>query len=183
MIDRLEVELFGEPAGELRISGPLRSPEDWSFRYQPDYIAAGAPGLSVTMPPRDESWVGAVARNWFCNLLPEGAVREAIVQRLRLPSGDDFALLAAIGGECAGAVSMRVPGPVEGPDRGDDAEGETDLETVLFLQGGDVGEGSWALAGAPMRLSLAGAQDKLAVWPKRVAASAFRGVGSPAPIS
>ena len=30
MIDRLEVELFGQSAGELRISGPLRSPEDWA---------------------------------------------------------------------------------------------------------------------------------------------------------
>src|SRR3546814_4678811 len=72
---------------------------------------------------------------------------------------DDFALLAAIGGECAGAVSLRVPGVA--PDTADD--GETDLETLLALQGDDGGEGSWALAGTPMRLSLAGAQDKLAV--------------------
>ena len=31
MIERLEVELFGQPAGTLEISGPLRSPEDWVF--------------------------------------------------------------------------------------------------------------------------------------------------------
>src|SRR3546814_6227612 len=40
---------------------------------------------------------------------------------------------------------------------------DLDLETLLALQGDDGGEGSWALAGTPMRLSLAGAQDKLAV--------------------
>ena len=33
MIERLEVELFGQAAGTLEISGPLRSPEDWTFTY------------------------------------------------------------------------------------------------------------------------------------------------------
>ncbi|MEJ5207458.1 type II toxin-antitoxin system HipA family toxin [Denitratimonas sp. CY0512] len=158
MIERLEVELFGQPAGTLEISGPLRSPEDWAFTYHEAYVGSGAPALSVTMLVREAPWVGAVARNWFCNLLPEGAVRQAIVQRLRIPH-DDFSLLAAIGGECAGAVSLRVPGA---PAEAADAD-ETDLEAVLFLQGDEGGEGSWALAGTPMRLSLAGAQDKLAV--------------------
>ncbi|HEY4530682.1 MAG TPA: type II toxin-antitoxin system HipA family toxin [Luteimonas sp.] len=158
MIDRLEVELFGQPAGVLSISGTLRSPEDWTFRYDGAYVDAGAPALSVTMPLREERWSGAVVRNWFCNLLPEGGVRQAIVQRLRIPH-DDFTLLAAIGGECAGAVSVRVPGAEPVPALDD----ETDLEAVLLLQGDVGGEGSWALAGTPMRLSLAGAQDKLAV--------------------
>lgn len=158
MIERLEVELFGQPAGDLAISGSLRSPEGWTFAYREGYVQAGAPALSVTMPLREAPWVGAVARNWFCNLLPEGAVRQAIVERLRIPD-DDFALLAAIGGECAGAVSLRVPGAMAAA--ADD--GETDLGALLLLQGDDGGEGSWALAGTPMRLSLAGAQDKLAV--------------------
>lgn len=159
MIERLEVELFGQPVGTLEISGALRSPEDWAFTYHAAYARSEAPALSVTMPVREVPWAGAVARNWFCNLLPEGAVRQAIVQRLRIPHDDDFSLLAAIGGECAGAVSLRVPGA--SAEAGD--EGETDLEAVLFLQGDEGGEGSWALAGTPMRLSLAGAQDKLAV--------------------
>ena len=164
MTDRLEVELFGQPVGTLAVPGPLRSPEDWAFAYSPAYLESGAPALSVGMPVRAAPWTGAVVRNWFCNLLPEGAVRQAIAGRLRLALDDDFGLLAAIGGECAGAVSLRVPGLtapayVEEPS----GAGETDLETLLYLQGDDAGEGSWALAGAPLRLSLAGAQDKLAV--------------------
>lgn len=158
MIERLAVELFGQSVGELAISGPWRSPEDWTFTYHEDYVRSGAPALSLTMPLRAAPWAGAVARNWFCNLLPEGVVRQAIVQRLRI-TDDDFALLAAIGGECAGAVSLRVPEattPVAD-------EGETDLETVLARHREEGGEGSWALAGTPLRLSLAGAQDKLAV--------------------
>ena len=64
MIERLEVELFGQAAGTLEISGPLRSPEDWTFTYHREYIRAGAPALSVTMPLREDPWVGAVARNF-----------------------------------------------------------------------------------------------------------------------
>ena len=160
MSDVLDVELFGRLAGTVAISGPLRSPEDWAFTYREDYLQSGAAvALSVTMPLREAPHVGAVVRNWFCNLLPEGAVRQAIADRLRIQPDDDFALLGAIGGECAGAVSVRVPGAA--PDAGEG--GETDLETLLYLQGDDVGEAAWALAGTPLRLSLAGAQDKLAV--------------------
>lgn len=160
MNDRLEVELFGRPTGEVAISGPLRSPEDWTFAYHEDYLTSTAPvALSVALPLRQEPYVGAPARNWFCNLLPEGAVREAVAARLRISDRDDFALLAAIGGECAGAVSIRDPdaAPAQVQDE------ETDLETLLYLQGEDAGEGAWALVGTPLRLSLAGAQDKIAV--------------------
>lgn len=160
MNDLLDVELFGRAIGTLSIDGPLRSPEDWTFAYRADYLRSPtAIALSVGLPLRTQPFTGAVARNWFCNLLPEGGVRQAVADRLRLPLDDDFALLAAIGGECAGAVSVSPPGIRQAS--GDDAE--TDLETLLYLQGEDAGEGAWALAGTPMRLSLAGAQDKLAV--------------------
>lgn len=160
MTDRLEVGLFGRPVGELAIAGPLRSPEDWTLVYRPDYLNAEASvALSVALPLQTSPHCGAAVRNWFCNLLPEGGVREAIVSRLRIPDRDDFALLAAIGGECAGAVTVRVPGDAPVPPEAD----ETELETLLYLQGDDAGEGAWALVGTPLRLSLAGAQDKIAV--------------------
>jgi len=159
MTDALEVRLFDRPVGALAIAGGLRSPEDWRFTYAPDYAAmAAAPPLSVSLPVRPQPFEGAVARNWFSNLLPEGAVRDTIERRLRIPARDDFALLSAIGGECAGAVSV---GP---PPRAQSMEpAETDLETLLYLQGDDAGDGAWAALGTPFRLSLAGAQDKIAV--------------------
>lgn len=159
MSNRLQVRLFDLVAGEVAIAGKVRSPEGWSFAYGPDYLASTAPvPLSVSLPLRPEPYAGAVVRNWFCNLLPEGAVREAIATRLRLPDRDDFALLEAIGGECAGAVSIRASEASEPMQ-----DGETDLETLLYLQGEDAGEGAWAMLGTPLRLSLAGAQDKIAV--------------------
>ena len=156
MSDSLTVRLHGQRVGGLEISGPLRSPEDWQFTY--DDAAAGVSplGLSLSLPIRPAPYQGAVVRNWFANLLPEGSVKESVAARLRIPAADDFALLAAIGGECAGAVSI-------GAESDEANEDETDLEAVFYLAGDGAVEGSWALAGAPHRLSLAGAQDKLAV--------------------
>lgn len=160
MSDVLDVRLFESHVGEVMIEGGLRHPEAWSFRYADAYLGSRKPvPLSVMLPLQREPFAGAVVSNWFGNLLPEGAVRETIERRLRLPPRDNFALLTAIGGECAGAVSL---GPeTEASENTQDEE--SDLETLLYLQGEDAGEGAWAALGSPRRLSLAGAQDKIAV--------------------
>lgn len=160
MNSTLGVQLFGHPMGRLEIRGPLRSPEDWSFRYDADWLAEPrAMALSLSMPLQSQAFLGARVRNWFCNLLPEGAVRDAIVARLRLPERDDFALLAAIGGECAGAVSVRPEGAVApAADSGD-----ADLDTLLSDQTDFPDVGGWSLLAGVRRLSLAGAQDKVPV--------------------
>ena len=160
MTDRADVRLFGRHAGVLSIVDEMRSPEGWHFAYAADYLASGTPvSLSVSLPVRAEPFEGAVVRNWFCNLLPEGAVRDVLERRLRLPARDDFALLAAIGGECAGAVAVGASDARTSAARRD----EPDLETMLAAQGDDAGEGAFAALGTPHRLSLAGAQDKIAV--------------------
>jgi serine/threonine-protein kinase HipA len=158
--DRADVRLFGRHAGVVRIADAWRSPEGWRFEYAAPYLASAAPiPLSISLPLRAEPFEGAIVRNWFCNLLPEGGVREAIERRLRLPARDDFALLLAIGGECAGAVAIGASDTRTRALRRD----EPDLETLLIRQGDDAGEGAWAALGTPHRLSLAGAQDKIAV--------------------
>jgi len=83
------------------------------FRYDPAWLKGGF-AISQSLPldseelPSDES----IAHRFFANLLPEGGVRDQIVRDLKLPN-TDFALLRAIGGECAGALSIlpldRVP--------------------------------------------------------------------------
>lgn len=161
MTEQLTVALFDQPIGLLAVNEPSPNPEDWKLTYLPGYLDSKTPiPLSVAMELRREPYSGAVVRNWFCNLLPEGAVREAVVTRLRIPTNDDFALLAAIGGECAGAVSLY--NPKVGTEK-IEGSSETDLATLLHAQGADIGEGTWALLGTPLRLSLAGAQDKIAV--------------------
>ena len=160
MTTRLHVRLFGRHVGELAMAGEVHAPEDWRFAYAPDYLDSDAPlPLSVSLPLQAGPFAGAVVRNWFGNLLPEGAVRKAVAARLRIQAWDDFELLAAIGGECAGAVSVTVP------DAATPAapEAPKDLEALLAAMGNDMGEASLALIGTPQRLSLAGAQDKIAV--------------------
>jgi serine/threonine-protein kinase HipA len=158
--DVLHVRLFDRHVGELGIDGEVRSPEDWRFVYAAGYLDSQPVPLSASLPLQAEPFVGAVVRNWFGNLLPEGAVREAIASRLRIPVWDDFALLAGIGGECAGAVSIASPETMPAAQAPDPT---LDLETLLAATGGMAGEGTWALLGTPRRLSLAGAQDKIAV--------------------
>jgi serine/threonine-protein kinase HipA len=161
-METLHVRLFDRDVGVLGIEGEVRSPEDWQFRYAPEYLDAARPAaLSVSLPLRAEPFVGAVVRNWFGNLLPEGGVREAIAARLRIPVRDDFALLAGIGGECAGAVSI-VP-PEESSSAAAGSDPATDLDALLAATSDMAGEGTWALLGTPRRLSLAGAQDKITV--------------------
>src|SRR3546814_4890487 len=65
MIERLEVELFGQPVGALAITGTLRSPEDWTIAYPRDYLESRAAALSVTTPLRAAPWGGAGTRHWF----------------------------------------------------------------------------------------------------------------------
>ena len=153
----LEVRLHGQSIGALAI-GRERTPEDWGFAYAAGYVdTPGAMPLSVSLPLRHAPWEGAVVRNWFCNLLPEGAVREAIERRLRIPPRDDFALLEALGGECAGAVSIGAP------QEETDTTEERELDNLVWELGPDLGDAALALLGAPRRLSLAGAQDKIPV--------------------
>jgi serine/threonine-protein kinase HipA len=158
MPDRTEVRLFARPVGSLWVAGDVEIPESWHFEYASDYATSTAPALSVSLPLRVQPFEGAVVRNWFCNLLPEGGVRDAIELRLRLPR-DDFALLTAIGGECAGAVAIGLS-DARSTESLRDAPA---LETLLATQGDEAGEGAWAMLGIPHRLSLAGAQDKIAV--------------------
>jgi serine/threonine-protein kinase HipA len=112
------------------------------------------------LPLRTAAWKGAEAAAWFGNLLPEGSAREAVCGRLGISVGNEVDLLAAIGGECAGALRV-VP---SGLPRCSDGE-DTFEELAPRQLAGLLVRGSAALlVGGPMiRLSLAGAQDKLPV--------------------
>lgn len=148
--DRLWVYLSDRPVGQLdRNDGRL------SFTYGDD---AHAP-LSVTMPVRAEPYDDASSRAFFQNLLPEGAWRAALCRQLRLAEHDDFGLLMAIGADCAGAVALH-PDPDWAPDCGRYAPLAID-ELRRWAQNPAAGP---AFAMAPgLRLSLAGAQDKLLI--------------------
>ena len=131
------------------------------FRYDPEWITGGAFAVSRSLPLAVRVFAPeeGTAQRWFANLLPEGAVREHIVRDLKLPN-TDFDLLRAIGGECAGALSIL---PVDRQPSGQRQYRpltEKDLADLAARRGQIYAV--WPADERP-RLSLAGAQDKCPV--------------------
>lgn len=158
MVHELEVWLFSDRVGTLAlIEGRL------SFRYGPDWLSRPAAlSLSSSLPLQAEPFDDHHARPFFAGLLPEGQLRRLIAQQFQVSSQNDFALLDHIGGECAGAVSLLEPGQASSSSesRGD-VQWLGDEEVVAIL---DELPHRPMLAGKDgLRLSLAGAQDKLPV--------------------
>ena len=127
------------------------------FRYDPKWLTGGfAVSRSLPLAVREFAPEEGTAQLWFANLLPEGAVREHIVRDLKLPN-TDFDLLRAIGGECAGALSIL---PVDRQPSGQRQYRpltEKDLADLATRRGQIYAV--WPADEHP-RLSLAGAQDK-----------------------
>jgi len=155
-VSELTVWLGADRVGALS-QGPGRG---LVFRYAPEWLALrGTPPLSLSLPAREEPFLDEATRPFFSNLLPEAGLREAVARRLGISVGNDFALLEALGGECAGAVSLLPPG-ARSETGGSYAElTEDELQRTIEelprrpLLAGERG----------IRLSLAGAQGKLPV--------------------
>ncbi|MBW7901828.1 MAG: type II toxin-antitoxin system HipA family toxin [Rhodocyclaceae bacterium] len=154
----LDVWLLGHRVGQLtQVDGRL------SFSYSLQWLqSATARPLSHSLPLREEAFDDKATRPFFAGLLPEGGKRKLIAQALHVSRQNDFALLDGIGGECAGAVSLIEAGqrpcviPSEQAVRWLD-----DRELLAIL---DELPRRPMLAGQQgLRLSLAGAQDKLPV--------------------
>jgi len=131
------------------------------FQYAESWLERpGASPLSQSLPLRKERFSRNECRGYFGGILPEESKREIIARNLGISARNDYAMLEQIGGECAGAVTF-VPA---GEPLAEDAYryrklSSEELAAVLRelprrpLLAGDEG----------IRLSLAGAQDKIAV--------------------
>ena len=134
---------------------------DMSFQYVETWLdRPGATPLSQSLPLRKERFRRKECRGFFAGILPEESKREIIASNLGISARNDYAMLERIGGECAGAVTFVAHG--QGlPERnyGYRQLSEKELTAILKelpkrpLLAGDDG----------IRLSLAGAQDKVAV--------------------
>lgn len=134
---------------------------DLLFAYDPSWLDGSGFPISISLPlSMGDAWVDG--GSFFGGLLPEGAARTRICRRLGIDEADDTGLLLAIGGDCAGALSVFPTGQeahsadAAGPaQRLDDEE----LLTIARSEGREVGR----VTGESRRFSLAGAQDKLPV--------------------
>jgi serine/threonine-protein kinase HipA len=118
--------------------------------------------LSPRLALRSQPWSGDEVAFFFANLLPEGPVLDTLVQLRRLPRGNLYRLLEAFGRECAGAFAIVAEDevdqsrPVAGYREYPRQQLVEDLqrlrENIPLL---------WTHA--ELRLSLAGAQNKIPV--------------------
>jgi serine/threonine-protein kinase HipA len=158
MAHELEVWLFDYRVGTLAlVNGRL------NFCYAPGWLShKDAVALSASLPLQAEPFDDLKTRPFFAGLLPEGQMRRLIARQFQVSGQNDFALLDHIGGECAGAVTFRRPGQaLPAPTRSDGVQWLSDEEVVAIL---DELPRRPMLAGKDgLRLSLAGAQDKLPV--------------------
>lgn len=133
------------------------------FAYGGDWIAEpAAPPVSFSLPKRPESFSARACAPFFEGLLPEGSQRDAVAAALGVSSSNTFRLLAALGEEVAGALTLCPEGvrpsvSEVGGGRMLSDDGLVELldtiRTRPFLAGQEEG----------LRLSLAGAQSKLPV--------------------
>ncbi len=152
----LDVLCFGERAGVL-----ADEPGGLRFAYDPAWVAAARPPLSQALPLTGAPPVAAV-HAFFGGLLPEGEPRRLIARRLGVSERNDFALLAAIGGDCAGAITLAPPDAAPDDARGSDVDW-LDESRLAELIAGLPDRPMLADEEGEIRLSLAGAQDKLPV--------------------
>jgi len=134
---------------------------DMSFQYLESWLSnPAAVPLSRSLPLRKEPFRRKECRGFFGGILPEQAQRERIARNLGISARNDYAMLEQIGGECAGAVTFLPQGePL--PDRQYAYRHLSDDELAAILK--ELPRRPLLAGEKGIRLSLAGAQDKLAV--------------------
>src|SRR3546814_17942903 len=81
------------------------------FTYAADWLADPmATPLSHALPKQAESFGDALCKAVFGGLLPEEGQRTAIARALGVSPDNPFRLLAALGGDVAGALAFLPPG-------------------------------------------------------------------------
>lgn len=153
----LDVYLLGRKVGCIDYSSHRN---DMRFTYDAEYLASeDALPLSYALPLRSEPFDSERTTIFFENLLPPDQVRRKLGPILHLSRHNVFGFLEALGGDCAGAISLWPHGetPLSGKER------------VKRLDEDDAAEILGSLKKRPLyvngidgyRISGSGAQNKL----------------------
>ena len=153
----LDVYLLGRKVGCIDYSSHRN---DMRFTYDAEYLASkDALPLSYALPLRSDPFDSERTTIFFENLLPPDQVRRKLGPILHLSRHNVFGFLEALGGDCAGAISLWPHGetPLSGKER------------VKRLDEDDAAEILGSLKKRPLyvngidgyRISGSGAQNKL----------------------
>lgn len=156
----LNVFLNGRVVGVLRreATGAI------DFQYAREWLDwTNTFPVSLSLPLREDRYIGAPVVNVFDNLLPDReSIRRRVAERVGADGTDAYSLLTALGHDCVGALQFI-------PD-GDDA-GSVGAVAGKPVSNDDIGELLGNLATSPLgisddtdfRISIAGAQEKTAL--------------------
>lgn len=153
----LDVYLHEKKAGKLQQA----SNGQLSFTYNPDYLIESNQAISISMPLTEAPYSDNIARPYFSGLLPDEHARKRLAAALGVSAENPFKLLEIIGGECAGALSLIPEGETLPNHHAGAFEPLSDKQLAQLLD--DLRERPLLGGKDGVRLSLAGAQDKLAV--------------------
>ncbi len=156
-IRELIASINGQAVGTLRDEGGF-----WTFQYDSAWLShQGRYAISPKLPLQAAKIIDTGSLRtvqWFCdNLLPEEMARELLAKDAAVDVNDAWGLLAYFGAESAGAITLLPPGisaTTSGlrPLPDDELQHRIDELPRRSLS-----------ADSPKRMSLAGAQAKLAV--------------------
>ncbi len=153
----LSVHMYGEPIGHLEQTSIGKV--QFTYERQAPYK------LSIGMEIQEQSFDETRTEAYFGGLLPESEMaRKKIGQRYGVNHYNSFALLKAIGYDCAGAVSLHSAEEIiSKPITLFPLKGKTFSSSELYQHIQDLPKKPLFLGVEGLRLSLAGAQDKAAV--------------------
>jgi serine/threonine-protein kinase HipA len=157
MARTLDVYLHNELVGRLIQDDGGQMVFDYVERW---LQKPGATPLSQSLPLRKERFKRNECRGFFAGILPEESKREIIARNLGISARNDYAMLEQIGGECAGAVTFMPVGEAL-PERNYGYRPLSSHELAAILK--ELPKRPLLAGEDGIRLSLAGAQDKVAV--------------------
>jgi serine/threonine-protein kinase HipA len=157
MAKTLDVYLHSDLVGHLVQDAGGRMVFDYAETW---LNKPGATPLSQSLPLRTRRFNRNECRGYFAGILPEESKREIIARNLGISAGNDYAMLERIGGECAGAVTF-IPAGQPLPERNYSYRKLSAEELGAILK--ELPKRPLLAGEEGIRLSLAGAQDKVAV--------------------
>ena len=138
------------------------------FRYASEWLEwQNTFAISLSLPLREDRYIGAPVTVVFDNLLPENlAIRKKIAERVGAGGTDPVSMLAALGRDCVGALQFLPEGMAPGPAGVVEGKAISEAEIAEILRN---------LATTPLgvdqhrdfRISIAGAQEKTALLKRR----------------
>ncbi len=135
---------------------------EMNFTYSSNWLNnPNAVSISCSLPLQDDTFKRKDCQAFFGGILPENGQRKIIARNLGISANNDFSMLDKIGGECAGALTFITH--KEKLNLQDDQYQELTESTLPAILR-ELPMRPLLAGEAGIRLSLAGVQDKIAVY-------------------